>query len=459
MEKKKLFITLGLVILLLGGIFTFKVLDKDKTNSSKEKDKSIEVVVLSIDNEKLTVQDKNNIIYTFNASDMDLSIGSSIVLEYSGVLDKNKDIQESKIVNYTENVVSVDENGIPLEYLDNGIFSQYYILANNKLKEMTLDEKINQLLLVRYPDSNQKEILEKYQFGGYVFFEKDFANKTKEEVISMMKELQEVAKIPILTAVDEEGGTVVRVSSNSNLRSEEFKSSQELYKDGGLDRIKEDTIEKSNLLNSLGINLNLAPVVDVTTNPDDYMYDRSIGQDTTITSNYAKTVIEASKGRDVSYTLKHFPGYGNNSDTHTGSSIDTRSYEDIVNNDLPPFKSGIEAGAEAVLVSHNTVNSIDSNNPASLSASVHNLLRNELSFKGIIITDDLSMGATSSIDNATVKAVLAGNDLIITTDYEESFNEIKNAVADGTISEELIDKLAFRVIAWKYYKGLLFTTK
>ena len=461
MKKRKILITLGLVILLLGGIFAFKSFDKkevDNTNKKKN-DKSIEVVVLSLENEKLTVQDKNNVIYTFDYNNENLSIGNNIIIEYSGVLDKNKSIQTSKVIGYTKATISKDENGIPLEYLDNGVFSQYYILANKKLEKMTLDEKISQLLLVRYPDINQKAILEKYQFGGYLFFAKDFKNKTKEEVINMMKELQEVSKVPILTAVDEEGGTVVRVSSNPKLRSERFKSSQVLYKEGGLELIKNDTIEKSNLLNSLGINLNLAPVVDVSTNPDDYMYNRSLGQNTEITSNYAKTVIEASKGLNVSYTLKHFPGYGNNSDTHTNSSVDNRSYEDIVNNDLPPFKSGIQVVAESILVSHNIVNSIDGDNPASLSSNVHNLLRNELSFTGIIITDDLAMGATSSIENSTLKAVLAGNDLIITTDYEDSFNQIKNAINDGTISEELIDKLAFRIIAWKYYKGLLFTTK
>lgn len=458
MKKRKIFIILGLIILVLGLIFIFTLFNHDKDEEQK-KNKSMKAVILSINNGKLTVQDKNNVIYTFSATDIDLSIGSSIVIEYSGVLDKNKDMQEGKVLNYTESTISVDENGIPLDYLDNGIFSQYYILANKKLETMTLDEKISQLLLVRYPDSNQKTILEKYQFGGYVFFAKDFKDKTKDEVINMMKELQDVSKIPILTAVDEEGGTVVRVSSNLNLRSEKFKSSQELYNEGGFERIKEDTKEKSILLNSLGINLNLAPVVDVSTNPDDYMYSRSLGQNTETTSTYAKTVIEASKDTGVSYTLKHFPGYGNNSDTHTSSSIDTRSYDDILNNDLPPFKSGIDQRAEAVLVSHNTVNSIDSNNPASLSASVHNLLRNELSFTGIIMTDDLAMGATSSIDNVTAKAILAGNDLVITTDYENSFNDIKSAIENGTISEELINKLAFRVIAWKYYKGLMFVTK
>jgi len=163
----------------------------------------------------------------------------------------------------------------------------------------------------------------------------------------MINELQEAAKIPILTAVDEEGGTVVRISSNPNLVSERFASPRELYLSGGLDEIRKDTIEKSNLLSKLGINLNLAPVIDVSTDPNDYMYKRTIGENTQITSRYAKTVIEASKLNNVSYTLKHFPGYGNNDDTHNSSVTDTRTYDDILNNDLPPFEAGINAGAEA----------------------------------------------------------------------------------------------------------------
>ena len=272
----------------------------------------------------------------------------------------------------------------------------------------------------------------------------------------MINNLQKNANIPLLTAVDEEGGTVVRVSSNPLLANAKFRSPQELYNTGGLNLIKEDTIQKSKLLNDLGLNVNLAPVVDVSTNASDYMYSRSLGQNTSITSDYAKSVIEASQGGGVSYTLKHFPGYGNNSDTHNSGSVDNRSFDDILKNDLPPFKSGIEAGAEAVLVSHNTVTNIDSDNPASLSTSVHNLLRNELGFTGVIITDDLAMGAVSNIDNNVVKAILAGNDLIITTDYQSGIASVKNAVNDGTISENLIDKLAFKILAWKYYKGLMF---
>ena len=338
---------------------------------------------------------------------------------------------------------------------DLGIFSRFYDQAYKKMKTMSLDDKIGQILLVRYPD-NAIEVTQKYQFGGYVFFAKDFASKTEEEVKKMIRDVQKVSNIPLLTAVDEEGGKVVRVSSNPNLVDSPFLSSQELYKKGGLSLIKEDTQTKSRVLKNLGLNVNLAPVVDVSTDSNAYIYARTLGQNTKVTSDYAKTVINASHGTSVSYTLKHFPGYGNNADTHQGTATDTRTLETLRENDFPPFEAGIKSSAEAVLISHNTLTNIDSKNPASLSATIHNLLRNELSFSGIVITDDLAMGATSNISNATVKAILAGNDMIITTDYENSVKEIKNAINSGVLDEAMIDKLSFRILAWKYYKGLLF---
>lgn len=445
----------GIILIVTLIVISFLLMPSLKGKSSQNVEE-LQATVLMVNDDEVTVQDSNHIIYVFDSMGSDVSVGDNLLIEYTGLLNKNKSEQDGKVIEYTMATVALDGEDIPSDWLDNGIFSDYYTLAYNKLKELSLEEKIGQILLVRYPESGATSALEKYNFGGYVFFEKDFSGKTKEEVVSMMEGLQKVAKVPILTAVDEEGGKVVRVSSNSNLATSKFKSSSELYSQGGFDLIREDTINKSNLLKSLGINLNLAPVVDVSTNPDDYIYERTLGEGTELTSVYAKTVINASKGTDVSYTLKHFPGYGSNSDTHAGSSVDTRSYEDIVNNDLPPFEAGINAGAEAVLVSHNIVDSIDSVNPASLSSDVHNLLRNELGFTGIVITDDLAMSAVSSIDDVAVKAILAGNDLIITTDYLESINSIKEAIDSGTISEELVNKLAFRVIAWKYYKGLMF---
>lgn len=452
MNKNMIITIVAIVVVLLGTIIVLNMSNNKPVTTNK-----IEATILSISEDSLTVKDDNDGVYTFKGDSSDLEIGSRVVIEYSGLLNRDAEVKDIKLVEMKD-VEEKEELGdtISEDWLDNGLFSKYYTLAFNKLKTMTLDERINQLLLVRYPDSNQVQVMKDKQFGGYVLFGKDFTGKTEAEVKKMIDDFQKVSKIPSLTAVDEEGGTVVRISSNPNLRSERFKSPSALYKEGGLDLIKKDTIEKSNLLNSLGINLNLAPVVDVSTNSGDYMYSRSLQQNSDITSNFAKTVINASKGTGVSYTLKHFPGYGNNADTHTGTATDSRSYESILKNDIPPFEAGIDAGAEAILVSHNVVTNIDKDNPASLSPTIHNLLRDELNFTGVIITDDLDMGAVSKIDNASVKAILAGNDLIITTDYNKSISEIKKALSDGTLKEDDINKLAFRVLAWKYYKGLIY---
>lgn len=350
-----------------------------------------------------------------------------------------------------------------LKNIEKGIFSKYNEKASKKLQILTLDEKIAQLFIIGTSLNSDFENLKKYQFGGYLFFKDFFNNKTEEQLKKEISEFQSYSKIPLLIAVDEEGGSVVRVSNNKNLIEQPFKSPSELYKIGGFEEIRKDTIKKSAFLSKLGINLNFAPVIDITTNPNDYMYKRSLQKEEYLTSMYAKTVISASKDYNVSYTLKHFPGYGSNKNTHTEESIDTRTYEDIYDNDLEPFREGIKEGAEIIMVSHNTVTSID-NKPASISVKIHELLRNELDFTGIIITDDIIMSAIQNeytIQNAIIEAILAGNDMIIVTidkntkiTYKDIIETVKKKVEEGKISRELIDELALNVLSWKYYKGL-----
>ena len=345
-----------------------------------------------------------------------------------------------------------------------GIFSKYYEKAEKKLQTLTLDEKIAQLFVIGNSLNSDFENLKKYQFGGYLFFKDFFNNKTEEQLKKEISEFQSYSKIPLLIAVDEEGGSVVRVSHNKNLIKQPFKSPSELYKIGGFDEIRKDTINKSTFLSNLGINLNFAPVVDITTNPNDYMYKRALQQEKDLTAMYAKTVISASKDYNVSYTLKHFPGYGGNKDTHTEAGIDTRTYEDIYYNDLEPFRTGIKEGAEIIMFSHNTVTSID-NKPASISTKIHELLRNDLNFTGIIITDDIIMSAIQNeytIQDAIIEAILAGNDMIIVTidkntkiTYKDIIETVKTAIEEGKINEEDIDKIVLNILSWKYYKGLL----
>ena len=156
--------------------------------------------------------------------------------------------------------------------------------------------------------------------------------------------------------------------------------------------------------------------------------------------------------------LKHFPGYGNNVDTHTGIALDERPYETFQTSDFLPFTAGIQAGADAVLVSHNIAAAMDETLPASLSPAVHQVLREELGFDGVILTDDLAMDAVAQYaqdGSVAVLAVQAGNDMIVTTDFETQIPQVVAAVEDGVISEERIDQSVARVLAWKYDLGLL----
>lgn len=349
----------------------------------------------------------------------------------------------------------IDTSVVPSEYNDSGIFREYYESAYKKLMSMKIDEKIGQMLLVRLDDTKVDSIINDYHVAGFVMFSKDFKNKSKEEVKSEIEKYQSMSKIPMLFTVDEEGGSVVRISINPKLRSEPFKSPQDIHNESGMDGIISDTKEKSELLKSLGINVNLAPIADVSTNTSDFIYDRSFGAPASETSKYIETVVNAYNESGLGSCLKHFPGYGNNVDTHTGVAVDNRDYSVFEESDFLPFRAGINAGVPSILVSHNIVSSIDSV-PSSLSVKVHEILRKNLGFTGVIITDDLAMDAISKYaSNANVEAVKAGNNLLITTDYETSFNDIKEAYNNNEIDDITINKAVIKVLAWKYSLGVL----
>lgn len=320
--------------------------------------------------------------------------------------------------------------------------------AKDSVDDMTTEEKVAQMLMVRCDSANMSSILSK-QPGGIVMFAVDFKDLSKGEVKKKIKEYKDACEITPIIAVDEEGGTVVRVSSNPQLSAQKYESPQYYYNQGGIDAIKENTAEKSDLLYDLGITMNLAPVVDVSTNPDDFIYDRSLGCDAMTTSIYASEVVSVMAEHNMASCLKHFPGYGSNVDTHTGIAIDERPIDSLRENDFLPFKAGIDAGADAVLVSHNIITDVDPSRPASISKPIHEILRTELSFSGIIITDDMSMDAMSEYESPYIQAVNAGNDMIIVTDFETAYNEILNAVNNGTVPIETIDKAAGRIVEWK----------
>ena len=330
--------------------------------------------------------------------------------------------------------------------------------AAELLAGMTVEEKVGQLFIARCPKTGAVDKLTQYHLGGYILFARDFENRTPDQAAQAIESYQAAADIPLLIGVDEEGGTVTRVSRYPAYRDSRFQSPQAVYAAGGLDGVRADTAEKCGLLSSLGINVNFAPVCDVSTDPDDFMYDRAFGRDTRATAEYVETVVDEMGEQGVACVLKHFPGYGNNEDTHTGIAHDDRSWESFVTSDFLPFEAGIGAGAEMVLVSHNMVACMDAGVPASLSPEVHRILREELGFDGVIVTDDLAMEGVRQYagdEEVAVLAVLAGNDLLCCTDFETQVPAVLAAVEDGTIPESRLDESVLRVLNMKLEMGLL----
>lgn len=355
-----------------------------------------------------------------------------------------RDISDEKILKKK----SVEEEIV----INNALFSNYYDESLKMMETMSLEERIGQLFLVRYDKNSAINEINNYYTGGYLLFAKDFNNHTKESISNEISNLQNTSKYPLVIAVDEEGGYVTRVSRYSNFRSEKFFAPKYYYELGGYELLSQIEDEKAKLLLSLGVNLNLAPVADISTNANDFIYNRSFGMDAASTATFISNMVGYANNAGISSSLKHFPGYGNNVDTHTGVAIDNRSYESFINNDFLPFKSGIENKVPTILVSHNIINCIDNSYPASLSEKVISELRNTLDFSGIVMTDDLAMDAVKSYvtdGKAATLAINAGNDLIITSDFVNMYNEVLTAVNNGEISLERINDSVKRILAWK----------
>ena len=205
------------------------------------------------------------------------------------------------------------------------------------LNSMTLEEKVGQMFFVRCPENGAVEDISKYHLGGYLLFGRDFAGKTQEEVCAMTASYQEASEIPLFIGVDEEGGSVVRISSNDALWNHKFLSPQEIFQTQGMEGFSADTADKASMLALYGINVNFAPVCDVSTDAADFIYRRSLGQDANVTAEFAGMVVGEMQNYRIASVLKHFPGYGNNVDTHTGIALDNRGYESFEESDFLPF--------------------------------------------------------------------------------------------------------------------------
>ena len=326
------------------------------------------------------------------------------------------------------------------------------------ISDMSLEQRVGQLFLARCNAETAAMDVQQYHLGGLVLFGNDFENQTPDSMAQTISGYQNAAEKPLLIAVDEEGGDVTRISQFSAFRDKRFSSLRKRYGQGGLEAVLTEEEEKCRLLSDLGINVNLGPVCDISTDPDAFMYGRSLGQDAQTTAEVTASTVNLMNAFSIGSVLKHFPGYGNNADTHTGIAVDSRPLESLKENDLIPFTAGIQAGCGAVMVGHIIVEALDPEYPASLSPAVHRYLREELGYSGVIMTDDLVMQAITDqygAGEAAVMAVLAGNDLLCSTEYAVQYEAVLQAVLDGRIDIDVLNSAVRNVLEWKIRLGLL----
>ena len=391
---------------------------------------------------------------------------------------------------------AVEVNRTELVHLaaaDQGISAAVCVLKENEkqerkrqeyiaelIKNMSLEEKLAQMMILTNEKDIIPDILNRYQPGGILLFAKDFTGNTAKQVQSRVDTLQSYMTYPLFVTVDEEGGQVSRISGmavdrggrnetaqGQTLRQSsdeehdklpEFQSARVLYGSGDLEAVQADTIVKSDFLLSMGINLNFGPVADVVKNRTAYMYDRSASSVAQETAEYVKIVVKSMGDSGIGSCLKHFPGYGNNVNTHTTYARDSRSLETYQSEDFLPFETGIASGADMVMVSHIIMEVVDRENPASLSPAVHELLRNELGFTGVVIADDLNMRAilnSMTLEKATEAALAAGNDMVFSADLMKSMKGAKQALTAGKITEQQVDKAVARILRLKMKLGLI----
>ncbi len=340
-------------------------------------------------------------------------------------------------------------------------------LVDETLAGMTLHEKVCQMMFVTPEELTgedgvtvagdaTRQALENYPVGGIVYFAKNL--ESQDQVKEMIDNSQKYSSIGLFVAIDEEGGVVNRLMDTVGTT---YIGSMYYYKDDGDETAYENAYTIANDMSALGFNLDFAPVADVWSNPDNTVIgERAYSDDYAQAAELVGNAVKGFNDGGVMCTLKHFPGHGDTAeDSHYSSAYVHRTKEEIMADEMQPFRSGIEAGAEFVMVGHLIVPDIDEV-PATLSYKIATgILRDELKFEGVAITDSFEMESIAdnySVDDAVVMSVKAGMDMILQPkDMASAVNSIEQAVADGELSEDRIDESVRRILTLKESRGLL----
>lgn len=334
-----------------------------------------------------------------------------------------------------------------------------------KMAVMTVEEKIGQMVIVGLDgydnNNNSQKMIEEYHVGGFILFKRNIQDSQQLlRLINSLKETNAVNKVPLFFSIDEEGGKVSRMPGEfQNLPSSkkigEVDSGELSYQVGEIIGRK---------LNIFGFNMNFAPVMDINSNPKNPVIgDRAFGDKADIVSKLGVQTMKGLQSQNIISVIKHFPGHGDTSvDSHIGLPVVNNDLARLKSFELLPFIQAIENNVDAIMIAHILLPKIDPINPSSLSKTVINdILRGDLGFEGVVISDDMTMGAileNYDLGQAAVEAVNAGSDIVLVchefAKEVEVINALREAVETGTITMERVEESVYRILKLKEKYGL-----
>lgn len=327
-----------------------------------------------------------------------------------------------------------------------------------KINEMTLDEKIGQMVLSGFNGTNFNNeldtLINDLKVGGVILFSRNIEDSKQLKKLNL--DIEEANKnIPVFISIDEEGGRVNRLAKNIK----RFESAKSIGDKGDIKYAYENGKEIGKTLKEHKINMNFAPVLDIYSNSKNTVIgDRAFGNNEKIVETMGISTMQGLKDEEVIPVIKHFPGHGDTEvDSHIGLPVVEKSIDQLYNFEFVPFKKAIESGADAVMVSHISMKQIDDKNPATLSYDlITGILRNDMKFSNVIITDDMCMKAITnrlSVEEASIKSIKAGSDIVlIGSDISKTksvIEKIKLEVEANAISEKRIDESVYRILKLK----------
>lgn len=344
--------------------------------------------------------------------------------------------------------------------------------VQNIVDSMSLEEKVAQLFLVQ-PEAivdigtataagdATKQAINKTPVGGFVYFSDNL--QSEQQVQDMLRNVQKYSEdrigLPAFLSVDEEGGTVARVASTGRFDVTDVGDMEKIGASGDVQQARQAGETIGSYLSELGFNLDFAPDADVLTNPDNTVVKkRSFGSDPRVVSDMSLAVAQGLAQHQVYSVYKHFPGHGATAgDTHQGYAYTDKTLDELKQSELIPFENAIQNNAAFIMAAHISAPRVTGDDtPASLSKTmITDILRGQMGYDGIVVTDAMNMGAVTeqyTSAQAAVKALQAGADLVLMPeDFQEAYQGVLDAVKDGTLSEQRINESVTRIVKVKVH--------